>query len=61
MTARRKFSAEDKREVVAMLDTLGVTVSQISTELGIGANVLGVGDAVAPPARAGLRGQWAIP
>lgn len=41
MGARRKFSAEYKREAVAMLDTPGVTVSQIAAELGLGANVLG--------------------
>jgi transposase len=38
---RRKFSAEYKREGVAMLDAPGVTVSQIAAELGIGANMLG--------------------
>ena len=41
MGARRKFSAEYKREAVAMLDAPGVTVSQIAAELGIGANMLG--------------------
>jgi len=41
MGARRKFSAEYKREAVAMLDAPGVTVSQIAAELGMGANVLG--------------------
>ena len=41
MGARRKFSAEYKREAVAMLDTPGVTVSQIAADLGIGVNVLG--------------------
>lgn len=41
MGARRKFSAEYKREAVAMLDAPGVTVNQIAAELGIGANVLG--------------------
>ena len=41
MRARRKFSAEYKREAVAMLDAPGVTVSQIAAELGIGATVLG--------------------
>lgn len=41
MGARRKFSAEYKREAVAMLDAPGVTVGQIAAELGIGANVLG--------------------
>lgn len=41
MGARRKFSAEYKREAVAMLDAPGVTVSQIASDLGIGTNVLG--------------------
>ena len=41
MGARRKFSAEYKREAVAMLESPGVTVSQIPADLGIGANVLG--------------------
>ena len=41
MGGRRKFSAEYKREDVAMLNAPGVTVSQIAAELGIGANVLG--------------------
>ena len=41
MGARRKFSAEYKREAVVMLDAPGVTVSQVAAELGIGANVLG--------------------
>lgn len=41
MTQRRRFSAEYKREAVAMLDTPGVNLSQIAAELGIGANVLG--------------------
>lgn len=41
MGARRKFSAEYKREAVAMLDAPGVTVSQIAAELGIGATMLG--------------------
>jgi transposase len=41
MGARRKFSAEYKREAVAMLEAPGVTVSQIAADLGIGANVLG--------------------
>ena len=38
---RWKFSAEYKREAVAMLDAPGVTVNQIDAELGIGATVLG--------------------
>jgi len=41
MGARRKFSAEYKREAVAMLDASGVTVNQIAADLGIGATVLG--------------------
>ena len=41
MGARRKFSAEYKREAVAMVDAPGVTVSQIASDLGIGANILG--------------------
>ena len=41
MGARRKFSAEYKREAVVMLNAPGVTVSQVAAELGIGANVLG--------------------
>jgi len=41
MGQRRKFSAEYKREAVAMLESLGVTVNQIAGELGIGATVLG--------------------
>jgi transposase len=41
MGARRKFSAEYKREAVAMLDAPGVTVSQIAVDLGIGAGLLG--------------------
>ena len=41
MGPRRKFSAEYKREAVAMLEAPGVSVSQIAAELGIGVNVLG--------------------
>ena len=41
MGARRKFSAEFKREAVATLDAPGVMVRQIAADLGIGANVLG--------------------
>ena len=41
MTQRRRFSAEYKREAVAMLEAPGVTVSQIASELGIGAGMLG--------------------
>ncbi|MBA3753226.1 MAG: transposase [Nitrospira sp.] len=41
MAQRRRFSAEYTREAVAMLDTPGVSVSQIAADLGIGATVLG--------------------
>ena len=41
MGQRRKFTAEYKREAVAMLDAPGVTVSQVAADLGIGATVLG--------------------
>jgi transposase len=41
MGSRRKFSAEYKREAVAMLEAPGVTVSQIAGEQGIGATMLG--------------------
>ena len=41
MGQRRTFSAEYKREAVAMLDASGVSVGQIATDLGIGATVLG--------------------
>lgn len=41
MGARRKFTAEYKCEAVAMLETPGVTVSQVAADLGIGANILG--------------------
>lgn len=41
MGARRKLSAEYKREAVAMLDTPGVTVRQIAVDLGIGTGLLG--------------------
>lgn len=41
MTQRRRFSAEYKREAVAMLDAPGVTVRHIAADLGIGATVLG--------------------
>ena len=40
MGVLRKFSAEYKREALAMLDASGVTVNQIAAELGMGANVL---------------------
>ena len=41
MAHRRKFSAEYKREAVAMLDAPGGRVGQIAADLGIGATVLG--------------------
>ena len=41
MGQRRKFTAEYKREAVAMLTAPGVSVSQIAAELGIAVNVLG--------------------
>ena len=41
MTQRRRFSAEYKREAVAMLEALDVRLSQIAVELGIGAAMLG--------------------
>jgi transposase len=41
MGTRRKFTAEYKREAVAMLEVPGVTVLQIAADLGIGANILG--------------------
>jgi len=41
MKQRRKFSAEYKREAMTMLESPGLSVSQIAAELGIGANVPG--------------------
>lgn len=41
MGARRKFTAEYKREAVGILDAPGVAVSQITSDLGIGTNILG--------------------
>ncbi|CUS39813.1 conserved hypothetical protein [Candidatus Nitrospira nitrosa] len=41
MGERRRCTIEYKREAVAMLDAPGVTVHQITTELGIGATALG--------------------
>ena len=41
MVQRRRFSGEYKREAVAMLESPGVSVSQIAAELGIATNVLG--------------------
>ena len=45
MAQRRRFSAEYKREAMAMLDTPGASVSQIAAELGIGAACSGAGGA----------------
>ena len=62
MGQRRKFSAEYKREAVAMLDAPGVSVSQIAAELGIGANVLGRWRReLRQAADAGVCGQRPIP
>ena len=41
MAQRRRFSAEYKREAVAMREAPGVRVSQIATDLGIEATDLG--------------------
>ena len=41
MDRRRKYSAEFKREAVALANHPGVTKSQIASELGINANLLG--------------------
>lgn len=41
MAQRRRFSAEYKREAVAMLEAPGVRLSQVAAELGIGAAMLG--------------------
>ena len=41
MIQQRRFSAEYKREAVAMLAAPEVSVSQIAAELGIGVTVLG--------------------
>lgn len=38
MRTRRKFSAKYEREAVAMLQSPGVSASQIAAELGIGAS-----------------------
>ncbi len=66
MGQRRKFSAEDKREAVAMLDGRGVSVSQIAAELGIGTNAAHQDDVGGIPRiweRAALRRRavWAPP
>ena len=54
MAQRRKFSAEYKREAVAMLDVPGVSVSQIAAELGIGAKSRALAARVASGADAGV-------
>jgi transposase len=41
MGKRRKFSAEFKREAVALTAAPDVSVAQVARELGIGANLLG--------------------
>lgn len=41
MGTRRKFSAEFKREAVALTARPDVSVAQVARELGIGANLLG--------------------
>ena len=62
MTQRRRFSAEYKREAVAMLDAPGVSVSQIAVDLGNWGDGLGtLATRVAPGARAGICGQRASP
>ena len=41
MASRRKFSDEYKREAVQLATEPGVTKSQVASELGINANLLG--------------------
>ncbi len=41
LTQRRRFSAESKREAVAMLEAPGVRLTQVAAELGTGAAMLG--------------------
>jgi transposase-like protein len=53
MAHRRRFSAEYKREAVAMLDAPGMRVSQIAADLGTGEA------GIAPEASAGICGQRA--
>ena len=38
---RRKYSQEFKREAVALINQSGVTIKQISEELGVNSNMLG--------------------
>ena len=59
MAQRRKFSAEYKREAVAMLESPGVSVSQIVTELGIRGDCPGTGaPEVALASGSGVSGTW---
>jgi len=58
MGARRKLSAEYKREAEAMLDAPRVTVSQIASDLGIEANSLGRWRREVRQARANSRRSW---
>ena len=37
---RRKYSQEFKREAVALINQSGVTIKQISEELGVNSNML---------------------
>lgn len=41
MSKRRKYASEFKHEAVGMLQSPGVTIAQVASELGIGANMLG--------------------
>ena len=41
MRTRRRFSTKYQREAAGSLQSPGVSVSQITAELGTGANVLG--------------------
>jgi transposase len=43
MSSRRKFSDEYKREAVRLATQPGVTKSQVASDLGINANLLGRG------------------
>ena len=57
MGQRRKFSAEYKREAVAMLESPGVTVNRGGTgDWGDGARALAA--RVAPGVGAGVSGEW---
>jgi transposase-like protein len=62
MVQRRRFSAEYKREAVAMLDAPDVRVSQIAVELGIGGDGLGTLAArSAAGVNPGVSGPWPTP